>query len=174
MDSLSQRTKVLHVWKESNCVLPCPTFKAHKDNMHKEESTIYLGSILSFNGSLSANIENRRNKGWGKISSIMGILSEVDMGVHQLEAGLRLREAILISSLLYSAEAWSNITEKQFSRIFIISSLRKWNMDAQTSPNISSSIVPSSYLDQRRRRDNTEDIFQTKERQCKRRLVQNH
>ena len=62
----------------------------------KEVSTKYLGNNLSTSGSLHKNIEDRRNKGWGKISSIMGILGEVDMGVHQLEAGPRLREAILI------------------------------------------------------------------------------
>ena len=116
------KSVVLHVGKESHCAVPCPTLKVHKHNMHKEESTKYLGIILSSNGSLSENIEDRRNKGWGKISSIMGILSELDMGVHRLEAGLRLREAILISSLLYSAEAWSNITEKQLSRLEVVDS----------------------------------------------------
>ena len=44
------------------------------------------------------------------------------MGVHRLEAGLRLREAILISSLLYSAEAWSGVTDKQMSRLEVVDS----------------------------------------------------
>ena len=66
------------------------------------------------------HLEDRRNKGWGKISTIMGILSEVDMGVHQLEAGLRLHEAILISSLLYFAEAWSGVTDRHMSRLEVV------------------------------------------------------
>ena len=42
------------------------------------------------------------------------------MGVHTLEAGLRLREAILVNSLLYSAEAWSGVTEKQLRRLEVM------------------------------------------------------
>ena len=57
----------------------------------------------------------------------MGILSELDMGVHKLEVGLLLRQAILISSLIYTAEAWSGLTEKQIARLEVVdtSLLRK-------------------------------------------------
>ena len=85
-------------------------------------STKYLGNILSTNGGQDDNIEDRRCKGWGKISTIMGILSEIDMGVHKLEAGLILRQAILISSMLFSAEAWSGVTNKQLARLEVVDS----------------------------------------------------
>ena len=65
---------------------------------------------MSTEGGLDATIEDRRSKGWGRIATIMGILSEVDLGVHKLEAGLRLREAILINGMFYSAEAWSAVS----------------------------------------------------------------
>ena len=117
-----EKSVVLHYGKESKCALPCPTLKVHKDDMLKQVSTKYLGNILSTSGNMNENVEDRRNKGWGKISLIMGILSEVDMGVHQLEAGLRLREAILISSLLYSAEAWSGVTDRHMSRLEVVDS----------------------------------------------------
>ena len=115
-----EKSVVLHFGKESKCNIPCPALKVHKDNMNKEETTKYLGHILSTKGGLTETIEDRRNKGWGKISTIMGILSEVDMGVNQLEAGLLLREAILISGMLYSAEAWSGLTEKQLTRMEVV------------------------------------------------------
>ena len=105
-----EKSVVLHFGKESKCSLPCPLLKVHKETMIKEVSTKYLGNILSTKGGLNDTIEDRRNKGWGEISTIMGILSEVDMGVNQLEAGLLLREAILISGMLFSAEAWSGLT----------------------------------------------------------------
>ena len=60
-------------------------------------------------------ITDGRNKGWGKVSTILGILSEFQMGVHKLEAGLLLRQVILVSELLYSAETWSGVSEKQIS-----------------------------------------------------------
>ena len=99
------------------CALPCPALKVHKNPMKKEQSTKYLGNILSTEGGLDATIEDRRSKGWGRIATIMGILSEVDLGVHKLEAGLRLREAILINGMLYSAEAWSAVSQKHLARL---------------------------------------------------------
>ena len=50
----------------------------------------------------------------GEISTIIGTLSELDK-LDRLEAGLMLREAVLISGLLYSAEAWSGLTEKHLT-----------------------------------------------------------
>ena len=56
------------------------------------------------------------------MSTILGILSEVDLGVHRLEAGLKLREAILINSMLFSAEAWSGVNQKHLSRLEVVDS----------------------------------------------------
>ena len=76
---------VLHFGKENKCVVPCPELKVHKDTMKGTDSTRYLGSILSTAGGQHDNIEDRRNRGWVKVSTIMGILSEVDMGLHKIE-----------------------------------------------------------------------------------------
>ena len=89
-----EKSSVLHFGSKTKCPLPCPALKVHNDAMEKKVSTKYLGNILSTNGGQDENIEDRRCKGWGKIATIMGILSEVDMGVHKLEAGLMLRQAI--------------------------------------------------------------------------------
>merc|ERR1711989_283291 len=53
----------------------------------------------------------------GTVATIMGILGEVAMGTHRVEAGLLLRKAILHSSLLFSAEAWSNVNIKEIKRL---------------------------------------------------------
>ena len=116
----AEKSVVLHYGKESKCVLPCPTLKVHNVDMQKKQSVKYLGNMLSTNGGLSETIDDRRNKGWGKISTIMAILSEVDMGVNQLEAGLLMRESLLISGMLFSAEAWSGITSKQLARMEVV------------------------------------------------------
>ena len=120
---LSQdKSVLLHFGNDNKCVLPCPDLKVHNDPMKKTDSTKYLGNVLSTEGGQGDNIEDRRNRGWGKVSTIMGILSEVDMGMHKIEVGLMLRQAILISSMLYSAEAWSGITEKQLARMEVVDS----------------------------------------------------
>ena len=86
-----EKSVVLHYGKAKKCPLPCPTLKVHKQDMQLKTSTKYLGNILSTSGGINDMIEDRRNQGWGKVSTIMGILSEVDMGVHKLEVGLLLR-----------------------------------------------------------------------------------
>ena len=85
--------------------------------MHNADKAKYLGNYLSSYGGVKDTIEDRRNKGWGKESQILGILGEVDIGGHRMEAGLLLREAILTNSLLFSAEAWSNVTDKDIKRL---------------------------------------------------------
>ena len=47
----------------------------------------------------------------------LGILGEVDFGQNRIEVGLLLRDAILTSGLLYSAEAWSAVSETDIKRI---------------------------------------------------------
>ena len=84
---------------------------------HKVEKVKYLGNYLSSSGGVKDTIEERRKKGWGRVSQILGILGEVDMGGHRMEAGLLLRKAILTNSLLFSAEAWSNVTDKDIKRL---------------------------------------------------------
>ena len=88
--------------------------------MESTENTKYLGNILSLKGGTCDTIEDRRKKGWGKISQIMGIIEEVDMGTNRVEAGLLLRQSNLVNSLLYCAESWSGVTEKQIARLEVV------------------------------------------------------
>ena len=55
--------------------------------------------------------------GWKLQAQILGILGEVDMGANRIEAGILLRKAILTNSLLFSAEAWSNVSDQDIKRL---------------------------------------------------------
>ena len=55
----------------------------------------YLGNFVTSSGGVRETIEDRRNKGWGNVATIKGILSAVDLGDHRLDVGLLLRKAIL-------------------------------------------------------------------------------
>jgi hypothetical protein len=114
-----EKSVVVHIGRKK-CTLPCPTLKVHNDPMDKSDCTKYLGNYISHKGGVSDTVEDRRKKGWGKVSQIMAILGEVDMGSNRLEAGLMLRESILINSLLFSAEAWSAVSEKQLARLEVV------------------------------------------------------
>ena len=85
--------------------------------MHEAESVKYLGNIVTPQGGVAETIEDRRNKGWGKVAAIMGILSEVDMGRRRVEVGLLLRKAILVNSLIFTSETWSGVKEASLRRL---------------------------------------------------------
>ena len=108
---------VLHVGNVKKCEQACPTLKVHTQKMHETRSTKYLGNILTSAGGVRETIEDRRNKGWGKVAQILGILGGVPLGQHRIEVGLLLRKAILTSALLYSAEAWSAVSETEIKRL---------------------------------------------------------
>ena len=115
-----EKSVVVHIGKAAKCVLPCPKLNVHSDPMDTSQCTKYLGNLLSSKGGVQETIEDRRKKGWGKISQIMGILGEVDMGTNRVEAGLLLRQSILVNSLLYSAEAWSGVSDAQLARLEVV------------------------------------------------------
>ena len=91
--------------------------KVHTQNMHNITSSKYLGKVLMSGGGLRETITDRRNKGWGKVAQILGILGEVLLGQHRIEVGFLLSKAILTSALLYSAEAWSAGSETEIKEL---------------------------------------------------------
>ena len=116
----ADKSVVVHIGKKDKCKSTCPTLKVHTQNMKESNSAKYLGNYISADGSVNDTIEDRRKKGWGKVSSILAILSELDTGGHRVEVGLMLRKAILVNSLLFSAEAWSGVTDKQIARLEVV------------------------------------------------------
>ena len=108
---------VIHVGNVKKCEQTCPSLKVHSQNMHDVKSSKYLGNVLTSSGGVRETISDRRNKGWGKVAQILGILGEVPLGQYRIEVGLLLRKAILTSALLYSAEAWSAVSETEIRQL---------------------------------------------------------
>ena len=77
----------------------------------------YLGDIVSTKGGSHDTIEKRRSEGRGKISQIMGLLSEITHGDYRIQIGLKLQESKLVSGLLCNGEAWSSISDKDMTRL---------------------------------------------------------
>ena len=86
--TLSQdKSVVLHVGKK--CKNQCPILKVHQSDMKLSQTVRYLGDIISSSGSLRPCIEDRRSKGWGKVSELKGIISELPE-IRRIEIGLKL------------------------------------------------------------------------------------
>ena len=112
-----EKSVVVHIGRKHKTKLPCPTLKVHNSNMKEAKSTKYLGNLVTSHGGVRDTVEDRRSKGWGKVATIKGILSEVDLGNHRVQVGLILRKAILVNSLLFTAEAWSGVREADLVRL---------------------------------------------------------
>jgi hypothetical protein len=108
---------VVHIGKNHKTNLPCPKLKIRNSEMKISDSAKYLGNFVTSRGGVRDTVEDRRNKGWGKVATIKGLLSEVDLGDNRVEVGLLLRKAILVNSLLFTAETWSGIKESDLVRM---------------------------------------------------------
>ena len=85
--------------------------------MGSAENEKYIGDVVLANGSNEANISRRRSQGVGAVSEIFPILQEISYGSNYVEMGLIMRESILISKLLLSAEVWHKLYQYQSEKL---------------------------------------------------------
>ena len=97
-------------------MIPCPILKIHDSEMKTAESVRYLGDIVSASGAIRPCIDDRRNKGWAKVAEIQCSLNAMP-DKRTVEVGLKLRETKLCNVMLYSTEAWTNISDKDIERM---------------------------------------------------------
>ena len=110
-----EKSVVLHISRKK-CKKRCPELKVHKSIMKRVDTVRYLGDVVSASGSMRPCVEDRRDKGWGKVAEITGILSEMPK-IRQIEIGLKLREAKLINGILFNSEAWCNVSDKDMEKL---------------------------------------------------------
>ena len=80
--------------------------------MENSKQETYLGDILDESGNNKANLEKRKANGYGITSEIIAIVNEVPLAQWKIEAGLNLRQAMLINGTLFNAEVWHGVTKK--------------------------------------------------------------
>ena len=61
-------------------------------------------------GKPRATIQDRRAKGFGIVSQIIAITNEAPLGKWRIKSGILLRNAMLVNSMLFNAEAWQGIS----------------------------------------------------------------
>ena len=83
-----------------------------QEKMEEKKDQVYLGDVISSNGTHQKNVQARKNKGLGIITQIMQILQSTFFGKYYFEVALVLRSSLLLSSLLLNSEAWVNLTDK--------------------------------------------------------------
>ena len=104
----------IHVGKEN---VLCPELKVFGTILEQVKDDIYLGDIVSHDGSNQKNIKSRIGKGLGIISQIMNILETVSFGNYFFEIALTLRESMFINGILTNAEIWYNVKQSEIEEI---------------------------------------------------------
>ena len=64
----------------------------------------YLRDILTFDGKVDANIEERYNKGIGIVNQILSILKEISFGEFYFEMAIIFRQSMLLNIILCNTE----------------------------------------------------------------------
>ena len=57
--------------------------------------------------------EARVNKGTGIVRKILTLLDGIPFGKYHFEAGVLLRNSLLVSSMLFNSEAWYNVSKSE-------------------------------------------------------------
>ena len=69
--------------------------------------------VISNTGRNIKNIQARVNKGTGIVRKIFTLLDGIPFGKYHFEAGVMLRNSLLVSSMLFNSEAWYNISKAE-------------------------------------------------------------
>ena len=92
----------MHVGKQNeNC---CPDLRIDDEQMLCSNKEKYLGDILTTDGRINANIEERYNKGVGIVNQIMSYLNEISFGEYYFEMAVLFRQSMLLNSILCNSE----------------------------------------------------------------------
>ena len=92
--------------------IQCQTLKVNGCKMRNTNQEKYLGDYIDKSGSSRPNIEYRKSRGYGILSNIIAIINEVPLAHWKVQAGLSLRQAMLINGILFNSEAWHGVDEK--------------------------------------------------------------
>ena len=105
----------IHVGKNSS--RNCPDLSVHEDTMNKTTYEKYLGDIIANDGTIDKNIEDRKNKGIGRVNSVMSLLEEISFGDFHFEMALLFRNSMLVNSLLSSSEVLYNVEKRHIDEL---------------------------------------------------------
>ena len=95
--------------------IQCPPLTIDGIEMKNSEQEKYLGDILDKKGTCRPNIEKRISERYSKysiVSNILAIVNEVPLGYWKVQAGLSLRQAMLLNGILFNSEVWQGTETK--------------------------------------------------------------
>ena len=103
--------------KNKTVINECPILVSEtlleKSEMENVSSVKYPGDIISNDGSNTANISERENKGTGINAQISSLINEISLGGHYFKIGLIYRDTNIINGVLFNSEVWYGVKQAE-------------------------------------------------------------
>ena len=125
--------------------------------INESKSEKYLGDIFCNNGKNDENIAARKAKGFGIAGDILSILDEVPLGTNRIEAGLVMRNGMLLNGILTNSEVWNGLTETDYKELEVVDEylirgiLKSHSKVAKESLYLETGLVPIRFIIKKRR-----------------------
>ena len=138
----------IHIGKQMK---ECPSLKVDGHTMENSDRETYLGDIIDKSAKARPNIEKRKAKGYGAINDILAIVNEIPLSHWKVQAGLHLRQAMLVNGTMFNSEAWHNITDKKVDEAFLRQLLSAHSKTPLEALHLETNSVPLRYILKSRR-----------------------
>jgi hypothetical protein len=112
----NKKTKchIMHIGSNGKA---CPAMKVHGHTVDSVSQAVYLGDVISQDGSNAGHIKDRVSKGMGQMNTVMNLLKTVSFGSRYFEIAVTLREAHLINGMLTSTDILYGLRNKEIEQL---------------------------------------------------------
>ena len=97
-----------------------PTLYIGKEIVKEVHLMTCLGDVFNSKGNNDDLVADRVKRGTACMVSINGFMRETQLGHHTISIHILLHDAIFVPSILFNAQAWSNMTEKNVEKITMV------------------------------------------------------
>ena len=88
--------------------------------MNDSKQEKYIGDIITDDGKNTANIAARKAKGFGIAGDILAILDAIPFGRYHIQAGIYMRNGMLINGMLTNSETWYGMLKEDINQLEIV------------------------------------------------------
>ena len=85
--------------------------------MGESSQETYLGDRIHKSGKIKHTIDARVARDYGAITTILAIINDIPLAHWRVQAGLQLRQAIFLNTILVNFEAWHDISDKEIEQL---------------------------------------------------------
>ena len=126
-EDFSRKKKLEHTADKCNIMLvngkkkdQVPELSIKGEKMKEVRSIVCLGDLFNSKHNNDDLMKDRVRRGTKAMISIQGFMREASLGLYTINVSLLLHNAIFLASVLFNAQAWSNISTKNLQQITTI------------------------------------------------------